>query len=207
MRKRKEEYKELLMLAEGERDAAQEESAQAGAGRFNLQTQLDALQLVQPSDFKLSAAQRDALAKLLPQRLDLETAVSVVATLFPDRLVVLPSAWQAARAAAAFRYTERAFSLMVTLATDYWISLQNGGDAAARGVFGNAYAANESETVKHRKEAQDRRTFVHEGKPVVMERHLKIGVKDSIAETWRLHFEPIDGKIVIGHCGKHLDFD
>ncbi|WP_279611117.1 hypothetical protein [Burkholderia gladioli] len=41
-----------------------------------------------------------------------------------------------------------------------------------------------------------------------MEKHLKHGVKDSAAETLRVHFEWIasEQKIIIGHCGKHLDF-
>jgi hypothetical protein len=40
-----------------------------------------------------------------------------------------------------------------------------------------------------------------------MMKHLKIGVKDSVAETLRIHFEWDDGdrKIIIGHCGSHLD--
>ncbi|WP_282454615.1 hypothetical protein [Burkholderia gladioli] len=41
-----------------------------------------------------------------------------------------------------------------------------------------------------------------------MEKHLKIGIKDSVAETLRVHFEWVgaDNVVVIGHCGKHLDF-
>ena len=43
---------------------------------------------------------------------------------------------------------------------------------------------------------------------MVMEKHLKHGVKDSVAETLRIHFEWVadQKKLVIGHCGKHLDF-
>lgn len=41
-----------------------------------------------------------------------------------------------------------------------------------------------------------------------MEKHLKHGVKDSKAETLRIHFEwlPSEKKLVVGHCGKHLNF-
>lgn len=41
-----------------------------------------------------------------------------------------------------------------------------------------------------------------------MEQHLKIGVKDSPAEALRIHFAWVadERKIVIGHCGPHLDF-
>ena len=39
-----------------------------------------------------------------------------------------------------------------------------------------------------------------------MWQHLKIGVKDSLSRTLRIHFfwDPGAGKVVIGHCGKHL---
>jgi hypothetical protein len=53
-----------------------------------------------------------------------------------------------------------------------------------------------------------RRTFNHRGRAILMARHLKHGVKESPAETLRIHFEWLadDKKITIGHCGKHLDF-
>ena len=43
---------------------------------------------------------------------------------------------------------------------------------------------------------------------ILMEKHLKYGVKDSLAETLRVHFEWLadEKKLVIGHCGKHLNF-
>ena len=46
------------------------------------------------------------------------------------------------------------------------------------------------------------------GHGILMERHLKHGVKDSLAEALGVHFDWVakDRKIVIGHCGKHLDF-
>jgi hypothetical protein len=39
--------------------------------------------------------------------------------------------------------------------------------------------------------------------------HLRIGTKDSIADTLRVHFRWFadEQKIVIGHCGKHLNFN
>jgi hypothetical protein len=72
---------------------------------------------------------------------------------------------------------------------------------------GNAYSARESETVEANKRARQLRTFNHKGDSIEMMKHLKIGIKDSAAETLRIHFE-WDGnarKIIIGHCGQHLD--
>jgi hypothetical protein len=40
-----------------------------------------------------------------------------------------------------------------------------------------------------------------------MIRHLRFGIKDNVYDTFRLHFhwDAEDKKIVIGHCGAHLD--
>jgi len=44
-------------------------------------------------------------------------------------------------------------------------------------------------------------------KEIMMMKHLKIGNKPSVSETIRIHFEwdASDKKIIIGHCGPHLD--
>ena len=48
------------------------------------------------------------------------------------------------------------------------------------------------------------RTFLVDGVPVLMTRHLAIGVSPDRRETLRVHFEILDGQVVIGHCGPHL---
>ncbi len=81
------------------------------------------------------------------------------------------------------------------------------GDQHAKNVFGlKAYAASEADTLSI--DGKKRRTFHYLSQPKLMEKHIKHGVKDSAAETLRIHFEWIaaEKKIIIGHCGKHLDF-
>jgi hypothetical protein len=41
-----------------------------------------------------------------------------------------------------------------------------------------------------------------------MEKHLKIGTADNAADTLRIHFDWVaeEARIVVGYCGKHLDF-
>lgn len=108
--------------------------------------------------------------------------------LFSDRIVVLPTAYSSARASSVFRNPERALKLLLDLAGAYWQALSEGkGDGEARKVFGSAYAANEAEVLS--KDALKRRTFRYNGIPVVMLKYLKIGVKDTPAETLRIHFE------------------
>jgi hypothetical protein len=76
-----------------------------------------------------------------------------------------------------------------------------------RGVFGNAYAASESEKAESNPRAKRLRTFTYKGNDIVMMSHLRIGVNDGVAETLRIHFawDSDDRKIIIGHCGQHLD--
>lgn len=140
----------------------------------------------------------------------LEEALDLVETLYPDRVTALSSARSSARESVAFQSVDKAFELMLKLAHDYWPIVQEKGDTEARKCFSDkTFASRESETVESKRGAVKRRTFEYNGRQVEMMKHLKIGVKDSIAETWRLYFE-FDSdscRVVIGHCGKHLDFD
>jgi hypothetical protein len=138
-----------------------------------------------------------------------ERCLKILEFLFPERVVILPSAWQSARKSGRFRYGIKLYGLLHLLLTEYWSSLCAGTpDGDARKVFGNAYAAKESEGVANNSGARDRRTFQYGNDQVEMMKHLKIGVKDSLAETIRVHFEwfPDEQRIVIGHCGEHIPF-
>lgn len=139
-----------------------------------------------------------------------EECLKLAEHLFPDRLVILPEAWTSARESASFRYGQRLYALLDSLATDYWSALTEGTpDQEARKVFGKAYAAKESETVTSNPEAKRKRTFRFGGEEHLMVKHLKIGVKDNAAESIRVHFEWFADRerIVVGHCGPHIDFN
>jgi hypothetical protein len=165
---------------------------------------------IAPNDEGLEAIQplRDAVSTLVEGSPTLEQSLTIIRTLFPDRIVVLDSAVASARESEAFRYGKKAFDLLWKLATGYWPAMASGGgDAEGRKVFGqNAYAQNEANALSN--DGKRRRIFEYKGQDILMEKHLKIGVKDSLAETLRVHFEWVsaDKVIVVGHCGKHLDF-
>lgn len=151
---------------------------------------------------------RDALLAAIAGAPSLEESLQVIACLFADRVVILDTAWKSTRDAAAFQNRPKAFELLRMLVTSYWQALTDGrGDNEARKVFGNAYASRESETVEGNRRARELRTFIYDGQPIEMWKHLKIGNKPSVAETLRIHFEwdAQRNKIVIGHCGVHLD--
>lgn len=151
---------------------------------------------------------RDIFFDIHSKNMSPEDSLKVISRLFPDRVEVLDSAMKSARDSASFKEKSRLFDLLWKLATAYWKDLTNGiGDAQARHIFGAAYSAKESETASSNARATRLRTFNYKDNTLVMEKHLRIGVKPSPAETIRIHFEwmPDECKIVIGHCGPHLD--
>ncbi|TXD86944.1 hypothetical protein FUT89_14540, partial [Ralstonia pseudosolanacearum] len=91
---------------------------------------------------------RQAIVALQKGDISLEETLEIVATLYPDRIVALDSAYDSARTSdkGGFRYGIKAFELLSKLASEYWQILADGkGDQQAKSVFGqNAYAANEA---------------------------------------------------------------
>ncbi|MGB7565581.1 MAG: hypothetical protein WBM08_12630, partial [Prochlorococcaceae cyanobacterium] len=150
----------------------------------------------------LGSLQKTA-AGLKPRRI-----LELVAELCPDSLVVLDSAWKSADEAAGFELGDRLFPLLWRLASSYREArLAGQPNVVGIKVFGaNAFAARESDGIEKSPSARRARTFLYKGEEVVMWQHLKIGVKDSVNRTLRVHFlwDPEAGKVVIGHCGKHL---
>jgi hypothetical protein len=148
---------------------------------------------------------RESLGIVLEQEPSLEQSLSVIQTLFPDRVIILESAFDSARESKVFRYGRKGFDLLWALASEYWTAINNGGDLEGKRVLGEKYAQNEGNALTTA--GKRRRTFEYKGREVTMEKHLKLGNKDSISETLRVHFEWLNDEkiIVIGHCGKHLD--
>lgn len=153
---------------------------------------------------------REAVTAVLTDNPSIEQSLKLINTLFPDRVIVLDSAQDSAHESGVhgFRHGKKAFDLLWKLANGYWQALADGkGDQHAKTVFGhNAYAQNESQALSN--DGRRRRTFFYRGRDFLMEKHLKIGVKDSAAETLRIHFEWLseEKRVVVGYCGKHLDF-
>jgi len=159
---------------------------------------------------EILAPLRDTVAAVFKGNPSLQQTVNLIATLYSNRIVFLETAKGSAKESdrGGFRQGAKAFELLQKLATEYWQQLADGkSDQQAKAVFGqNAYAANEASALSN--DGKRRRTFNYRGREFLMEKHLKHGVKDSLAETLRVHFEWLahEKKIIVGHCGKHLDF-
>lgn len=156
----------------------------------------------------LDQSGRRLILETCSDKFTLERALQIIQLLFGDRVVVLENAWSSARSADEFKYSNKAFTHLATLCGDYYDAVVAGkSDAEVRGLLGNAYSARESETVEKNKRARKLRTFTYKGQAQEMMAHLRIGTKPSRHETWRCHFhwDASEKKIVIGHCGEHLD--
>lgn len=140
--------------------------------------------------------------------ISIEKSLTIIERIFADRIVVLEPARRSSKESAQFRYKAKAFSLLWRLCNEYWTALASGEpDSEARKTFGqDEYSAKESERVSNNERARTMRMFQYGDKSICMEKHLKIGIKDSVVETIRIHFEWLadEKKIVIGYCGKHL---
>ncbi|MEA5413641.1 HIRAN domain-containing protein [Synechococcus sp. BA-132 BA5] len=127
--------------------------------------------------------------------------------LCPGSLLVLDSAWRSADAVSGFELGDQLFEQLWLLATAFREQkLKGAPDRLAGQVFAGRYAARESNTIEENPRARRERTFTYNGRTVVMWQHLKIGVKDSVNHTLRVHFHWDDDlqQVVIGHCGQHL---
>lgn len=166
-------------------------------------------------DLPLPGGLGDDLQQRLLRRLRHDAArqspreiLELINELCPDSFVLLPSALSSAEEAEGFELGSRLFDLLWSLATHYrQLRLEGGPDVVAQQVFGHtAWAARESQTTLRNATGKAERTFAYKGDQVLMQQHLKIGVKDSPNHTLRLHFhwDPEDGVVVIGHCGPHL---
>ena len=132
---------------------------------------------------------------------NLEQALRLLEILWGDRVDVLESARASARDAALFRDPGKAFRMMIRLGTHYLNDMRAGkGMGTAKKHFNNnEFASDECDKVPNSK-----RTF--EG--FLMREHLRIGNNKSSETGWRCHFcyDHKSQKIIIGHCGKHLNF-
>lgn len=174
----------------------------------NLQDRLDVAKL-KPGAMGLDDELRTALLAALHGRPTPEQSLLVVKALYPDRVIVHPKAINSAKQSEGFKHPDKVFHLLMCLVGPYWEALNSGkGDTQARVVLGSNYSPKESKTTMENKRAAELRTVVHNGRELVLWAHLKIGVKqDSDAETFRAHFEWLadERRILIGHCGPHLD--
>jgi nucleoside phosphorylase len=127
--------------------------------------------------------------------------------MYGDHIVILDDAWDACEQSRNFKFGEQLFPLLVKFASEYWDALAQGGkgDSEARKILGSHYAAQESEKVKNNPELCRFRTFQYKGSDVLMLSHLRIGTKDSVEDTIRVHFhwDSTDKVLVIGYCGPH----
>ena len=157
-----------------------------------------------------SAEGSHVLARLLVNpnaRVTLSEALTTASSLYPEKMVVLPSAYESAeKLDDVSTRGGRLLKLLIKLGSEYYEALAGKGDSEARHVFSpSEYSACESETVRWGGLGR-LREFSYNGTQIRMEQHLKIGVAADTSKTLRCYFAWLaeERRLVIGYCGEHL---
>ena len=150
------------------------------------------------------------LARLLVNpnaRVTLSEALSTASSLYPEKMTVLPSAYESAEKLDDISTRGgRLLKLLIKLGSEYYEALVGKGDSEARHVFSpSEYSACESETVRWGGLGR-LREFSYNGAQIRMEQHLKIGIAADTSKTLRCYFAWLaeERRLVIGYCGEHL---
>lgn len=135
-----------------------------------------------------------------------EICLKLTQQLYPNRAIVLESAYVSARDSVRFKNSPKLLNYLSKLVTDYLDTVQDGGDSKAKTIFGKAFSANESDTVEKNPKLAKLRVFKYRNSEIAMFKHIRIGTSRNPEETIRIHFH-VDlerNAIVIGYCGEHL---
>ncbi|MBE8232760.1 MAG: hypothetical protein HAW67_03425 [Endozoicomonadaceae bacterium] len=134
----------------------------------------------------------------------LEELLLALSILYPEEVFVLDSAFKSARLSPFVNKTTLWKNLLV-LVNEYLPVINQGKpDSEARQCFSlKMYAANESKTTESNAQAALLREGVYLGVQYHFFKHLRFGTARNSEETLRVHFDVIDSKIVIQHCGEH----
>lgn len=132
-------------------------------------------------------------------------------TTAPDRLKVLPSAWQGAKGyVLPYEPAERMLEIMGNLTGPYLDALRSGQpDAQARQVLGGkVYSAKESDTTLSNARLRAMREFDFEGEKRLFVQHLRVN-NEVGSRGMRIYFA-VDGtdqdkQIVVAYVGPHLE--
>ncbi len=199
----KTDWQQLAEDLERSLQAEQDKNRAAGETIARLQSCVDAMAPDAGGDLMSTDA---LMQRLEPGRHPTLEAALLAACAARPHLRVLDSAWARASRASHFTKGAKLLRMLLLLGGEYLAAARDGtADAQSRRLFGQeGYRAGESDSIGACADCMAARTFLVDGKPVIMEKHLAIGASPDERETLRVYFERIDGKIVIGHCGNHL---
>lgn len=155
----------------------------------------------------LDSVHREALLSCCQQSPTPVQALKSAELLFPERLVVLQSAWESASESSDFERGGKLYEKLLQLCGPYMDALISGvPDSKAKEVLGGEYAAKESESTSNSSVLRKARTFEWNGESRLFEKHLAFGKRNETRSSIRVHFivDIEQEKVVIGWAGKHL---
>ncbi|MBB4866823.1 hypothetical protein HNP46_005730 [Pseudomonas nitritireducens] len=204
--KRLAEHNDELAHAELEKD---EQIGELKQEVHNLKVVVESYSSQRPTDSafaNLPVDDKTVLRMMRGEELKPVEILRVFEVIAPDRVVILPSAYESADDAEDFRNTKRLSSLLESLIYPYLEAFREGKqDSEARHLLNGKYGAKESTTVENNKRLRSLREFDYNGETVYFDSHVSAGGSYGTANMCRIHFKVIDRKIVIAWCGEHLE--
>lgn len=132
--------------------------------------------------------------------------LEVFQAIAPDRVVILPSAFKSAEAASNFQNPGRLAVVLRSLLYPYLDAIREGkGDSIAKSYLNKTYAAKESDTTMQIPRMRSAREFEYNGEVHQFVAHVGVGRGYGTQNTIRIQFKVIEDRIVIAHCGEHLE--
>ena len=198
------EHKDIIEGFDDEKKSHFEEITELETKCNQLQSKCDSLTFHQEKEF--TNIDSEKIATILSRKLTPSLCLNVIQELFPNNIIVLPSAFDSSMKISQFKNCPKLLLSLHKLCTEYRVAFLEKGDNEAKKVFGDNYAANESETVENNKELCEKRTFDYMGERIKMFKHISLGNSRDKNLSLRIHFhaDNQNNKIVIGHCGEHL---
>lgn len=180
------------------------------AEREQMKVERNALNDLKKSKLKngMSSQARGVIQKVIssPDDCSLEEILECCSLIYPDSVDVMDTAIKSSRES-CFQNKATLWKNLMILINSYLVDINNGKpDSEAKKCFPvKLFSANESKTIDGNSTLKAKRTGKYKGESIYFDKHLRFGVAHNERETLRVHFSVIDGKLVIFHCGKHLD--
>ncbi len=191
------------------------------AGRDAARSEREAIAKAQYYErlYNETKSERDALEAKLAAMDDLEAiptnmseVVALAGRMFADRLVITPKAVRSAEDDSTGGYTE-AWRILRALYRDLWPMCFDRDDKPGDRLSadfklrtGFELSMNENAITKSSQRCRTQRTLTYGGKTLSLEPHVK-GTSGNKSNRLRVYFaiDREERKIVVGHCGNHLE--
>lgn len=189
-------------------DKLEKERSELKQQVYNLNSQIEVLNRKSDGGLADENSKR-LLVRLKEMPSDCQDVVRIIEAAFPDRIIFTKKAQDSLRDCVTS--PKLLWSLLYAMATDFYDRLKKTPATAAEDFansFGIDYARGAGSMTRKDRSLMRQYLVQYNEHVVNIEKHFKKGNNDADEQNIRVYFawEPdICDKIIIGHCGKHID--